>query len=81
MSKEYWFALMISIVRWEPGVRYFILSPVHPKGGLPKRCCVLIPLTQSNFFPPMPILVVKMDTRRQALFWALEEYFNSGMGG
>jgi len=64
MAKEYWLAFVIPIVGREPGVWYLILSSVHPKGGLPKRCCVLIPPTQPNLFPLMPILVKKMDARR-----------------
>jgi hypothetical protein len=81
VAKKYRLASVIAIVRREAGVRYFIFSSVHPKGGLPKRCCGLIPPAQSNFFPPVPILVGKMDPRRQTLFWTFEKYFDSGTGG
>ena len=79
MAEEYRFAFVIPIILREYGVRYFILPSVHPKGRLSKSCRVLIPPTQSHLFPLMPILVEKMDTRRQALFWAFNEYFDSGM--
>ena len=79
MAKEYRLAFAIPIICWESGIRYFILPPVHPKGRFSKSCRVLIPPAQSHLFPLMPILIEKMDARRQALFWAFEEYFNSGM--
>jgi hypothetical protein len=53
VAKEYLLAFVIPIVRWESGVRYFILPPVDPEGRFSKSCCVLIPPTQSHLFPPM----------------------------
>src|SRR5215831_9585963 len=80
MAKEYWLAFVIPIVLREFSVRQFIFPPVHPKGGRSKRRRVLVPPTQPSLLPLMPILAEKMDTRRQRLLWAFQEYFDSVIG-
>ena len=64
MPEEYRLAFVISVVDRELGVGYFVLPPVHPKGGLSKCSRILIPPTQPNLFPLIAILVEKMNARR-----------------
>src|SRR6266849_6670912 len=79
MAKKYWPAFVISVVPREFRVGYFIFPPVHSEGGPSKGYCVLIPPTQPHIFPPMPILVEKMNALWQTLFWTFQKYFDSGM--
>src|ERR1700676_3305235 len=81
MAKKYRFAFEITKVPWKARVRQFAFAAFHRKCGLSKRCCVLIPPTQSNFFPLVAVLVEEVDSLGQTLFRALQEYFDSAVCG